>query len=398
MSAGVDTYRDDLEATYAVDFSRDREPKPARKRFPEYRRKGGAPTRVSGMHCRRSKRWTWGSGRGARMLNAKAFAGAVAFLVASLAGSVFAAPISISMQTVGNPGNTGNAGSTPSGLGAVADVFQIGTTEVTNAQYVAFLTAVGASNTNGVFNDNMESNSLGGIQQDGSSGSFTYSVKAGAGNNPVNFVNWFSAARFANWLAGGQQTGSAGIASMEVGSYTLGNATTGSIVPRNPGATFVLPSLNEWYKAGFFNGTTYTTYQTNSNDVPTATLTFTTPNAANLLNVAGGPVAVGSYVNTTSAYGLFDMLGNVTEMTDTDNGAGSYRAMGGGFGGGSGGWNATTANVVTYTGDAAFNSVGFRVAAVPEPSTLALAGVAISGLAGYEWSRRRKVKAAALAG
>ena len=66
MSAAVDTYRDEMEATYAVDFSRDREPTKARSRFPEYRRRGGAPTRVSGMHCRRNKRWTWGSGRGAR--------------------------------------------------------------------------------------------------------------------------------------------------------------------------------------------------------------------------------------------------------------------------------------------------------------------------------------------
>ncbi|NCX98497.1 MAG: hypothetical protein EBX35_07960, partial [Planctomycetia bacterium] len=77
----METYRDEMEATYAVDFSRDREPVKARSRFPEYRRRGGAPTRVGGMHCRRNKRWTWGSGRGARMLNTRAFAGAVAFAI-----------------------------------------------------------------------------------------------------------------------------------------------------------------------------------------------------------------------------------------------------------------------------------------------------------------------------
>ena len=42
MSAAVDTYRDEMEATYAVDFSRGREPNKARSRFPEYRRRGGA--------------------------------------------------------------------------------------------------------------------------------------------------------------------------------------------------------------------------------------------------------------------------------------------------------------------------------------------------------------------
>ena len=105
MSAAVETYRDDLEATYAVDFSRDREPTKQRARFPEYRRRGSAPSRVSGMLCRRNKRWTWGSGRGARTLNMRAFAGAIAFAVASVASSVLG--IQMDMVTIGNPGNPG---------------------------------------------------------------------------------------------------------------------------------------------------------------------------------------------------------------------------------------------------------------------------------------------------
>ena len=40
----------------------------------------------------------------------------------------------------------------------------------------------------------------GGITQTGTSGSYTYSVKANMGNKPVNFVSWFDSARFANWL------------------------------------------------------------------------------------------------------------------------------------------------------------------------------------------------------
>jgi len=46
MSAAVETYRDEMEATYAVDCSRGREPVKSRRRHPEYRRSGGAPTRV----------------------------------------------------------------------------------------------------------------------------------------------------------------------------------------------------------------------------------------------------------------------------------------------------------------------------------------------------------------
>jgi hypothetical protein len=56
--------------------------------------------------------------------------------------------VSIDYVTIGNPGNTGNTGSSPAGMGAVAETFRMGATEVTNAQYVAFLNAVDASGVN----------------------------------------------------------------------------------------------------------------------------------------------------------------------------------------------------------------------------------------------------------
>jgi len=398
MSAAVETYRDEMEATYAVDFSRDREPVNARSRFPEYRRRGGAPTRVGGMHCRRNKRWTWGSGRGARMLNTRAFAGAVAFAIASVATSVFGQ--SIAMRTINNVGNANSA----AGMGGVPYVYQIGTNEVTNTQYAAFLNAVGRTNPNSIYNTNMGSNALGGINQAGSSGSFTYSVKSGFENRPVTFVNWWSAARFVNWLQNGQSTNPA---SLETGSYTLNNATTGAPVARNSGAGFVLPSLNEWYKAAFHTGglasTAYTTYGTNSNTQPTAAVTNTTlANRANFdptVSLSTGAVPVGAYTNSASSYGLFDTMGNVIEMLDTPNPNNlvQFRAMGGA-------WNTTSANllaqfssnptsIVGLSTTAASNTLGFRVAAVPEPSTYALLGAGVAGLGGFRWLKRRQVAA-----
>lgn len=394
MSAVVETYRDQVEATYAVDFSRDREPMKVRSRFPEYRRRGGAPVRVSGMHSRRNKRWTWGSGRGARLLNLKSFAGAVVLAVASVASSVFAQSVSIDMRTINNAGNANSA----AGMGGVNYIYQLGTTEVTNAQYAAFLNRVGQTNPNNIYNTAQAANALYGITQSGASPNFTYAVKSGMGSLPVSFTSWFSAARFINWLQNGQQ---ANAASLETGTYALNNATSGNPVARNPLATFVLPSLNEWYKGAFHTGglasTAYTTYGTNSNTQPTASVSnLTLANSANFNSVGTQSVAVGSYTNSASAYGLFDMMGNVIEMTDTVNTANTtqYRAMGGA-------WSTTSANllaqysssptsVVGLTTGTASNTLGFRVAAVPEPSTYALLATAIGGLGGFRALKRRR--------
>jgi formylglycine-generating enzyme required for sulfatase activity len=408
MSAAVENYRGEMSVSYAVDFDRDREPTQKRSRFPDYRRKGSAPARVSGMHCRRNKRWTWGSGRGARTLNARAFASSMAFAIVSLAATAFG--VTIDYTTVGNPGNSANT----NGWGAVSNVFDIAKTETSNSQYAEFLNAVDAtgSNPNGVYNASMGSDALGGISfNSGAPNGSKYSAKAGApagapvGTNyaqmPVVFTTWFSAARFANWLENGQQTNSS---SMETGAYTLNNQTSGAIVARNPGAVNVLPSRDEWYKAGFYNGSSYTAYPTNSNTAPTNTVTNVT--LANVANYGAGstptvsPINVGSYVNTTSAYGAFDMLGNATEYTDTAGtgaDAGRPQLFSGSWAtplASVGSWNSTAAgifrNSTTTTGQ-----VGFRVAAVPEPATIALASVGIASLAGLEWMKRRKKKATA---
>jgi len=404
MNATMGINYEDMEMSYAVDFGRDREPTQNRSRRPAYRRAGSGPARVNGIHHRRSKRWTWGSGRGARMQNLRAFAGCLAVAVAGFASSALG--VTIDYATIGNPGNSPNIVSGTNFGGAVATEFKMSTRETTNAQYVAFLNAVGASNTNGVYNGSMGSVASGGIVQAGSPGSYTYSVKPGTApsgasyaNMPVNFVNWFSAARFVNWIANGQLTGTTGIASMEVGSYTLLNATSGNIIPRNVAATVFLPSADEWYKASFYNGSAYTTYQTNSNSAPTATLTFSTANAGNFGSVATSPVAVGSYTNSsTSAYGMFDMLGNVTEMTDSVNGSNSaqFRAMGGGLSSTLTSWNATSAAIFANSTLANAN-YGFRVAAVPEPGTIALAITGMLGMVGMGWLKRRERQAMLLA-
>ena len=68
-------------------------------------------------------------------------------------------------------------------------------------------------------------------------------MKSGRDNNPVNYVSFFDAMRFTNWLENGQGTGSP-----ESGVYTIGS---GFNETRNPSATYFIPSENEWYKAAY---------------------------------------------------------------------------------------------------------------------------------------------------
>jgi sulfatase modifying factor 1 len=180
------------------------------------------------------------------------------------------AVITIDTVTVGNAGNANDS----TGFGGVDYTYNIGTYEVSLLQYAGFLNAVAATDTYSLYNTNLGTDlNVAGISQSGSSGSYSYSV-IGDGNRPVTWVSWFDAARFTNWLGNGQPTGAQGAGTTETGAYTLNGATTGIGFTRNAGATWGIPSENEWYKAAYYdpslNGGTggYWLYPTRSNSVP----------------------------------------------------------------------------------------------------------------------------------
>ena len=110
--------------------------------------------------------------------------------VACLVGAgVASAAITIATVPVGNPGNAADI----TGFGSVAYSYNIGEYDVTSSQYTAFLNAVAATDTYGVYNSTMAGTTMGnpGIIQSGSSGSYTYSVAAGRGNYPVTDVTFW---------------------------------------------------------------------------------------------------------------------------------------------------------------------------------------------------------------
>ena len=316
----------------------------------------------------------------------------LAFVVATFAADARA--VTIPTVPVGNLGNAADTvvmttdGTT--GYGSVSYNYRIGTTEVTNAQYVAFLNAKAPSDPLALYNTDMGSG-LGGITQSGSSGSFTYAVIAGRGNMPVNYVSWYDSIRFANWLNNGQGSGDT-----ETGAYTLLGGTptpsNGLSITRNAGAVWFLTSEDEWYKAAYHknDGVTgnYFDYPTASDTAPTAEAPPGGGNSANYNNVVGDLTDVGVYTASDSPYGTFDQGANLIEWNE------SLRVLsrilrGGGFD------NNSITLLASLRGNidpiAHGSSIGFRVATIPEPSTAVLGAIGLVGLATFGWRRRKKL-------
>ena len=330
----------------------------------------------------------------------------------------------IQWVTVGDPGNaydTINTGTNPN-YGAVADSFQIMKFEFTNQQYTDFLNSVDASGTNpnSVYNGRMGGSERGGISfTSGNASGSKYAVRSNMGDKPVNYVSWFDAARVSNWL----MNGATGTSSMETGAYTLNNAISGDVPAVDSGATYYVPTENQWYKPAYYKGS-----GTNAGYWEYATqVTGTAPTAVNATTVGTGtiggvsPVTSGNFANynsaatwntpltspstgnvTTvgtnggpSAYGAFDMGGNVWEWNDLTGAADSSRGLrGGGWITPSGAFDLSSSYRSPYDPSAEGSNIGFRLASpvpVPEPSTwvMGLAGIACGG---YSLFRRRRTR------
>jgi len=229
------------------------------------------------------------------------------FLLAAglLAASSASAMINIDTVLVGNAANLND---TANPYGGVGYNYHIGTYEVTNGQYTAFLNAKATTDTHALYNSNMGVSTHGGINQSGTSGSFSYSVKSGFENKPVNFVSFWDAARFSNWLTNGGGSGDT-----ETGMYNLNGITnpTNDTVTRQLDFSLgqngvAIASENEWYKAAYYGGNGgYTLYPTQSNSITTED--------ANYDNSVGTVTDVGAYAGASSHYGTFDQGGNVWE-------------------------------------------------------------------------------------
>jgi formylglycine-generating enzyme required for sulfatase activity len=299
-------------------------------------------------------------------------------------------------------------------LGAVADRFAIGKHEVTISQYTTFLNSVAVSDPYGLYNASMGTDlNVAGVLRSGGPGSYSYSITGpngttpvGAntsGNRPIAYVSWFDAARFANWMNNGATNG----ADTETGAYTLNGVTTGDAPARNPGATWWIPTDDEWYKAAYYKGggtnAGYWLYPTQSSDgsmPPGNTIGGAVDQAnyrkANLYSVTQSATLsssqnyltdVGAFSNSGSAYGTFDQGGNLEEWNDLNGTAGSRGLHGGDWNDNASLGMSSSSTIGVYSPDRERATIGFRIATVPEPTTYAM--LLMAGACAV-WSRLRK--------
>ena len=284
------------------------------------------------------------------------------------ANSAPATPTSMSMVTVGNPGNAADT----TGYGAVSYSYQIGKYDVTGSQYTAFLNAVGSTDNYALYNPNMGTDTkVAQISRSGTAGTYTYAVMNGTGNRPISYVSWWDSARFSNWMSNGQPSGAQVSTTTENGAYNVNGFTSGSAVFKNTtnpntgfAPTYRIPLENEWYKAAYyaqgalFSG--YHTFATRSSTAPGTTI-GSGANQANYNGAIGHATDVGSFSGSGSFYGTFDQSGNVYQWNDLDGNSGSLRGFrGGGWGSVSSYLSASERNDNAPAYES--RSIGFRLA------------------------------------
>jgi hypothetical protein len=199
-------------------------------------------------------------------------------------------------------------------LGQVNYEYKISKFTITNEEYVLFLNNVARvpalnnalavpANSIWPYIGSMTTNIRGGIVVTGTN-PIVYTVKDNMAKKPVNFVNWYSAARYINWLSNSKpNSGGLAVNSTETGVYSL-NFTNPLVKPTASNKTYYwIPDRDEWVKAAYYdptkNGTGgYWLYATQSDTEPYSITVNVNNGIAN--NTFGSPGACLSPTPTPS--------------------------------------------------------------------------------------------------
>jgi formylglycine-generating enzyme required for sulfatase activity len=181
--------------------------------------------------------------------------------------------------TVGDPNNLPDP---QTGLGAASEVFQIGIYDVTVAEWAFFLTAVQATDNDGrhlyhpqeftgeitsynflqAFEDQGrvtyvcdDKNTIFYTDSDGSSAYYQSTRFPSRATFPITGISCDDGKRYCNWRHHGRpvidKLDEETILITETGAYDFTNGQGGVLCV---GATYFLPTLNEWYKAAYYKG------------------------------------------------------------------------------------------------------------------------------------------------
>jgi formylglycine-generating enzyme required for sulfatase activity len=219
-------------------------------------------------------------------------------------------------------------------------------------------------------------------------------------NQPINEVSRYGAAQFVNWLNTSTNhapaykfTGTQGTSDYTFVPWSVGDTGYNADNPfRNSQAFYVLPTEDEWVKAGYWNGTNLQTYATKAGE------SLYQGNGSNggwnyIWYTLHQPWNVGS--GSEELNGTFDMMGNVFEFMESPYYSGDYlfnspHLLRGGSYYDNHENRLKSGNrmdpELTMVGDGNFN-IGIRVASIPEPATLM-----ILTLGGMTLIRRQKRK------
>jgi len=257
--------------------------------------------------------------------------------------------INMDFVNIGYAGHAGDTANTVNGSnpGFVANNYKMGKFEVTEAQWASVIAA----------DSNVGDTGL------------------SSGLQPTTGSSWYEAAKFANWLTSG---------SYNNGAYQFSDPNTLIAVDRlaaiaTYGTVYVLPTEDEWYKAAYLksDGSAYTLYAS-GDSIPGVE---TDANYGGVSGSYGDPWDVGT--GNIENNGTFDMNGNAWEWNESaldgtlDNMA-EDRVFRGGSSSSTDDFllSSFRVGIPLVLEDAL---VGFRVAAIPEPSSIAMVGV-VSGL------------------
>lgn len=317
----------------------------------------------------------------------------------------------IDFAAIGLPGNAAWQGDgTPDdraiGRGSVSYEYRIGRFEVTTSQWVEFFNAAFDRPSNDLLPHLIPPTTWGAVGTTPTTpGARRWSVPSGNEMIPVGNISWRMAAMYCNWLHNDKSASRGAFlnGAYDVSTFGYVGSTFTDQFTHSPGARYWIPTWDEWLKATHFDPNRFGPGQAgwwSSSNRTNGALTYGPPGVlvngrpteanagwSNIEFPGFNPfaVALGSYVNVQSPWGLFDVAGGTAEWTEEVLFTNGVFPTGRRFDGSH--WlGAASTNLSDWmwsTGGSfpslSTGDLGFRIAmAVPSPSACVIFGGAFS--------------------